>query len=130
MGCDIHLFVEVAEDETWTMIDHPDVLRNYTLFEKMAGVRGNPYNALAQPRGLPDDVSRGTKLHYNYGRADAHTESYLSLDEIYQLEKWMGEALRFKYPLGFSFGNGFGLDEDCIGDNRISDIRLVFWFDN
>lgn len=132
MGCDIHLFVETAsEDDTWTMVDHPDVNRNYDLFEKMAGVRGESYNAIVQPRGLPENVSKGTKLHYNYMRPDAHTESYLKMDEIHQVEKWMEKQPGYWFsPFGYMFGNGLGLDKECIGDNAISDIRLVFWFDN
>lgn len=132
MGCDIHMFVEAQNSRgKWVLVDHPDVNRNYDLFEKMAGVRGDTFNAIAQPRGLPENVSDGTKMHYDYEGEDAHTESYLNLPEIKQLEKWIEKQDSFSFcPLGYMLGNGFGLDEDSIRKADIKDIRFVFWFDN
>lgn len=132
MGCDIHLFVETMRDDGgWTMVDHPEVNRKYALFEKMAGVRGATYNAMALPRGLPSNVSLGTKLHHLYWNGDAHTESWLNLDEIKQLEIWIEAQEGFGfYSFGYMFGNGFSLDNDSIGNTEVKDIRFVFWFDN
>lgn len=132
MGADIHLFVEVKdEDNNWVMVDKPDVNRNYGLFEKMAGVRGELYNAMVQPRGLPDDVSTGAKLHHLYWEADAHTESYLNLPEIKELEKWINKQEYLgSMPFKYMFGNGFDLDDDSAHNTGIKDIRFVFWFDN
>lgn len=132
MGCDIHMFVEAKnKSDKWVMVDKPEVNRNYGLFEKMAGVRGEDYNAIAQPRGLPDNASEGTMLHYVYWSEDAHTESYLKLSEIEQLMKWIDKQTGMGFcPLGFMFGNGFTLDDDDIRDTGVKDIRFVFWFDN
>jgi hypothetical protein len=132
MGCDIHLFVEAKnKDDKWVMVDNPTVNRNYDLFEKMAGVRGESYNALVQPRGLPDNVSEGTRLHRDYWGEDGHTESYLKQSEIEQLEKWIDKQEGFGFcSLGYMFGNGFSLSHDDFRDTGVKDVRLVFWFDN
>lgn len=62
MGCDIHAYVEHRERDAdsktwWPFGGRINPGRNYDVFEKLAGVRGELSNAIVQPRGLPDDLS-------------------------------------------------------------------------
>lgn len=136
MGCDISLKVEVKVKGKWLLFNQPRVDRNYELFEKMAGVRGDVSNAISEPKGLPDDISEGTKLVYEYEKDDAHSESYLTLLEIGLLEKWYeeqayeGTSRWFNSQFGYLFGNGYNDTDELNDPPIIEDVRFVFWFDN
>lgn len=47
MGCDIHLHQEVKINGEWHHYRLAEMPRNYEVFEKMAGVRGDVKNAIA-----------------------------------------------------------------------------------
>jgi len=88
MGCDIHFYVEKKQDGRWVSADEwepsPDYVpgegdrereirysrrfysgRNYGLFAILAGVRNYwGINPIAEPRGVPDDVSDETLGEY------------------------------------------------------------------
>lgn len=142
MGCDIHLHIEVKINGKWEHYHNPQVPRLYSLFEKMAGVRGSVKNAIVAPRGIPQDVSVITKFDYERMGSDGHSHSYLNAAEIDELDRWAKEKL---HPLKqfpqwdmewewqcYFFENTFS------GFNRypknrekgIEDLRFVFWFDN
>lgn len=64
MGCDVHCYVEYRArnpqseyDRQWSDLGgriNPG--RNYVIFERLAGVRGDPGRAVVPPRGYPDDA--------------------------------------------------------------------------
>lgn len=142
MGCDIHVHTEVKIDGQWRHWGSPDVGRSYTLFEKMAGVRGGIANALVPPKGLPADATFETLFDYHRMEGDAHTPSWLGKEEIAALYDWWEVEYketswdtRWRWPemqFGFLLGNSWeGLEkypEEV--DPRITDVRWVFWFDN
>ena len=133
MGCDIHLKVEVKSRGKWLLFNQPYVNRNYELFEKMAGVRGDVSEAIAAPRGLPDDISEGTQLVYDYDEPDAHSMSYLTLIEISRLEKWWNNQEYkqfFNSEFGYLFGNDYSDLDELANPLEVEDVRFVFWFDN
>jgi len=105
MGCDIHLYTEALQTvngtATWRNVDnwrfsrYTDEApyeqspvyreRDYSLFAVLAGVRdysdsGNP--VIAEPRGLPNDVSPQTKAESDGWDGDGHTHSWLTLLEL------------------------------------------------
>ena len=106
MGCDIHIAIEVqnrdgiwrdknaysvnpyfGDDEYETQQFHridPYRGRNYELFTAFAGVRsrGHEVDPIAEPRGIPTDVSEFIKKDFERWGCDAHTPSYLTLKEI------------------------------------------------
>lgn len=111
MGCDIHLYTEAFETVNgvpqWVNVDNwrlnkyhgtdaderkYDLVavydrRDYSLFAVLAGVRdysdsGNP--VIADPRGLPEDVSAETKAESDRWDGDGHTHSWLTLLELRQ----------------------------------------------
>ena len=142
LGCDIHLHIEVKVNGKWEHWGCPNVMRSYMLFEKLAGVRGDVANAIAPPRGLPEDVTSLTRMDREVWNDDGHTSSYITSDEIeHQLYPWYDslreepkEQSRFSLDLfpetnfGYFFGNGW--DMKNANDHGIEDFRFVFWFDN
>ena len=134
MGCDIHAFVEFKSGDEWNFYTEIDISRNYDLFEKIAGVRGNIDNALFPTGclpGLPLDVSRTTYLHsINWGD-DGHTHSCLYFDKLEIINKQFkifdSKREHFHHS-DFFFGNSFLIKEEW--PKFVQDLRLVFWFDN
>lgn len=82
MGCDIHVFLEADIDGKWAFIKDLSYrvygnqdycgARNYARFAKLAGVRGDGPEA----KGVPADVSPGTKWHIDRYGMDGHSHSY------------------------------------------------------
>ena len=138
MGCDVHCHFEVKIDGKWEHYSVPGIRRNYQLFEKMAGVRGDITNAISPPKGLPDEISVITKIDVDYWNGDAHNHSWLSSTEFKELyvfhQKLAGKDwYNLDYEqYGFLFGNDFkSFELESEGyPKEIEDFRLVFWFDN
>jgi hypothetical protein len=73
MGCDIHAIIEYyREGKVWAFsFDEMYILRDYNLFEALAGVPGTeeddeepPVEPLIPPRGLPADFSLAVEEHF------------------------------------------------------------------
>ena len=88
MGCDCTAHFEVKIDNKWEHYSVPNIHRNYLLFEKMAGVRGSVENALAPPKGLPDDISNITRIDSEQWGIDGHHHSWLSGEEFNKLHQY------------------------------------------
>lgn len=135
MGCDIHIHAEIKVHGQWHHYDQPDCSRDYDLFEKMAGVRGEVENALAAPRGIPDNASFTTKFDAEHWDGDGHSHSWLSAHEIQQLAQWDEERGRGIFKREWDkwlFGNNYS-DFIKYPSGRVKgleDVRFVFWFDN
>jgi len=111
--------------------------RNYELFAKLAGVRGEG----PKPLGVPQDVSDLANAMIAGWGVDGHSHSYLSLAEftrrytttdsaiakatrdrlqgVKDLRDWQTYCAGGCDPIGYS--EGFNAERD---------IRIVFWFDN
>ncbi len=145
MGCDIHVHSEVKIMGRWLHYNHPDVSRCYDLFSRMAGVRrdGGSPEPIAEPRGLPLDVSVVTLFESDVMGEDGHSHSFLVASEIVLLHDWMETNMKPKYgsafdeEFGWLFGNSH-YDFVTIGQRDfererelgLEDVRFVFWFDN
>lgn len=128
MGCDIHTHVEIRVNDRWEHWSLFNTPRHYQLFERMAGVRGLAHNAIVAPRGLPDDSTTPTKLHYDYWGEYAHSVSWLGRSELVELDKWISENIN-PYSLHKYFGYLFGNDITDL-PSGVDDVRVVFWFDS
>lgn len=139
MGCDIHLHTEIKVDGKWHHYSQPRVQRDYVLFFKLAGVRGpfDGVNPIAEPRGVPNDLSFTTKFDVDYMGDDGHSHSWLTGDELAEVVRWnderrvseTGQWFSTEHSfLGYLFGNGWGRDSEH--PKSIEDVRAVFWFDN
>ena len=90
MGCDIHIITEIRQNGSWVRVEEiPEVLenRNYSTFAFLAGVR-NRFNTKGfEAKGEPDDMSEDTKGTIESWKDDAHSHSYLSLQELVNKDK-------------------------------------------
>ena len=153
MGCDIHSFAEKQNpDGTFEIIDglSPFDSRCYGTFGFLAGVR-NYYDVtpIADPRGFPSDASDGVKFEFEEWDCDAHTPSWLSVEELSSFDYSQAmEDRRCSVRTGSCINGGAtckpgeGKTESYaqfLGKWFLDDIeklkaagatRVVFWFDN
>lgn len=135
MGCDIHIHAEIKVYGKWHHYDQPNCLRNYKLFEKMAGVRGSVENAISPPRGIPDDSSFTTIFDSDAWGSDGHSHSWISSKELLELSEWQeknGAGWTEQEWNKWLFGNNYS-DFQKYPDSRpkgVEDVRFIFWFDN
>lgn len=125
MGCDIHAHIEVKLDGKWEHYSCLDMPRDYRLFGKMAGVRNRDVTPIAEPRFLPGDLTKVTLHHAQKWKGVGHSHSWLTHDEMAEVEKWYEGIVGFTHPaqpFGYLFGNGW--------DSGKYEARVVFWFDN
>jgi hypothetical protein len=141
MSCECIAHVEIKYEGHWFAFDKPKVFQNYELFAKMAGVRGEA-KPIVEPRGIPTDVSVVARIHYGAWNPDAHTPSWLTRDEVWQviewfrdteIPKWGFESNRMTtsaawFSFGFLFGDGWQTPIIPARYAGVTDVRLVFWF--
>lgn len=127
MGCDIHAFTEVKVDDRWHHYGPLKIDRQYALFGRMAGVRGE--DPIAPLRGWPEDATFMSKLHERDWHYDAHSHSWLNLEEIITLEKEFHVPGDWGKPFGFMFGNYWESFLDRGQPLGIQDARMLFFFD-
>ena len=132
MGCDIHTHAEVRRGDRWERVsgaiwapqwfdepnaDEPFGVRNYRVFERLAGVRSSgEVEPLAEPRGLPADVTPEVRADAEDWGGNAHSHSWLTLRELQQAN--LDDAR-------------FNADVETLATlGPPDDVRVVFWFDN
>jgi len=155
MGADIHTFVEVKKDGHWDLnkkkvfknsfiaiepnikyIAYPFDYRHYGMFGFLADVRNySSTPVIAEPRGVPDDISSEVSAEYDDWWGDAHSASWFTAKEL----------LDYNYNVDFidtRDGNtkenlkeflGTEYFEDLEALKKLGDpenVRVVFWFDN
>lgn len=145
MGCDIHVRAE-KRDQTgnWICIDNTDApfdRRSYSKFAFIAGVRNmSKIKPISIPRGLPDDVTPIVHDEFKSWGIDAHSESWLTIDELLNFDyNQIIEDFRHARPNldGKIVGNFVSLSE-YLGQYFFEELkqlqnigadRIVFWFD-
>ena len=141
MGCDIHAHFEIKVNDKWLHWNQPNIKRNYDLFAKMANVRNEgEIKPITEPRGLPDDITETTRLHFKHWIPDGHSHSWLNSFEValiiefheQQFEEWGMPTYKVHDQWGYLFGNGYASFHRYREEYpvEIQDFRLVFWFDN
>ena len=137
MGCDIHAYAEIKLEGLWYCYSKLIITRDYQLFSRMAGVRDDPrdsFGPISPPRGLPRNPSTVVIFENETTGSDGHDHSWLTCKEVADLEEW-NQAFRrrndWEKIFGYICGNGWDLAEYPEEyPKRLSDARLVFWFDN
>ena len=109
MGCDIHAHFEIKVKNKWLHYDKPNLERNYQLFGKMAGVRGDE-KPIVLPRGLPDNISDVTELESKWQEGDAHTHSWFNAKEIKEIIEFHEGLFDADVQYKISLGQWFSLD--------------------
>jgi hypothetical protein len=117
--------------------------RNYNLFAGLAGVRGEG----PTPKGVPDDASDLALMEIDRWGEDGHSHSWMLMDEALPIFLSTGqlgkpgdvvvEAMKngTEAAIEQCFDHFWTLDEhydlgEVVYRDRLSDFRLVFWFDN
>ena len=139
MGCDIHCYVEVYENDKWSKvgavfpvgddaswlgeenIDRPIYWAQYGLFAFLAGVRNiSGVEPLAYPKGIPADISSAVLDIYNEWGDNAHSMSWLTLKELLGVDynTAFTDKTEFKevMPGIWSWGVGIAGDETTLRD--------------
>lgn len=152
MGCDIHSHAEQQDSGRWVGLSvEAFKARDYGLFGWLAGVRNYSKMApIAAGRGFPADASRKAANDYDIWRGDAHSESWVSVDELAAVDyEQIVEDRQCTKQLGQNLRTGGGTCEpsqvkkqtlrEFLGPDyfavlkRLQDVRsdrVVFWFDN
>lgn len=114
MGCDIHAFVEAKRFGDWRHVYRPEkeagswidnyyfpTDRDYDWFAVLANVRngygfagcdtGDGFIPIADPKGLPEDVSVMVKAESDKWDSDGHSHSWITLKEL-QAYDWDRET--------------------------------------
>jgi len=119
---------------TWPVVTE----RNYELFAKLAGVRGDG----PEPNGVPEDVSQLARVSIARWGGDGHSHSHLSLQEFAKryasCREVIGEAtarrlegeelLNIQKDAEVICTGGYASERGEAGMD--TDVRIVFWFDN
>ena len=89
MGTHIISVAEVKLEDAWYRFTEIDVLDDYRLFAKMAGIRGDQLEIkpIVEPRGLPNDCSLLTKKRFD--SRDNYGHSFLSVAELAEAESFI-----------------------------------------
>ena len=157
MGCDIHLFVECRKsangEKRWVSVDkweilpyyeedsfEPDIVcqhlyddRNYAVFGILACVRIEKYiEYIADPRGLPFNVSKIVKKNYMENSVDYHSCSWITLDELKIFRDKHNKQRKREHILDrlISILQKKKDSYDWMNGKRDSNLRIVFWFDS
>lgn len=154
MGCDIHSFAEKKDKNgNWEVIPdfEPFEVRSYRVYGWLANVRN--YSALtpiAERRGFPEDASAEVNENYEFWDCDAHSVSWLFVDELlafnYDAVCEDRRVTRQMSPNYFDGGQtceeGQGRQttyREMFGESFFTDLeklkelnaeRVIFWFDN
>jgi hypothetical protein len=147
MGCDIHSYAEKKTDDGYEFLGfRPFDWRAYGMYAFLAGVRNySAVTPLAERRGLPKDISELVAFAYEGWDSDAHSASWLSLDELtkFDYDKIMEDRrVMINNDGGCTAEVGGGQEmtyrEFLAGDfftdlEKLKELgadRIVFWFDN
>ena len=153
MGCDIHSHAEKREGGRWVAVPklEPFDARAYNVFGWLADVRNySAVSPIAAPRGVPPDMSATAAKDYDTWGSDAHSASWLTVDELLAVDyEQEVEDRRVTKQLGPNFWTGGATAEpgggkkqtlrEFLGQWFFEDLRklqeagaerVVFWFDN
>ena len=146
MGCDIHGWLEVRKDSTGKWIGLRPFncrarQRNYRRFALLAGVRGAGDPRELRPKGLPLDISDSVLYEYSSWGDDAHTPSWITLQEAVKIFKdtsdWDSRissmsTSALEWAEGDFVYRYFGIYPEDWSHNKFvwENYRIVFWFDN
>lgn len=147
MGCNVHIHAEAKINGTWHHYGSYYPGQTYGAFALLAGVRQgkDPVVPISEPRGLPEDATTMTLFCHSNMAVDAHTESWLGLEELdrlhdyltddknrwYDMDNWLAGSLPTDGDRSsvYLFRNGWDLRDSEL-PKGVEAVRLVFWFDN
>lgn len=152
MGCDIHCYAERKSGKNFVRVKCDAFEdRSYGTFGFLADVRNySDVEPIAHRRGFPDDASRAVKTAYEGWGTDAHSPSWLSIDELSEFDydqavedrrvtRQLSENLLSGACTAEPGGGQMTTYREFLGKWFFKDLaklkeagaeRIVFWFDN
>jgi len=148
MGCYIHIHMEtrLSEKESWSETSGnfgsekwpataPFDDRNYITFAFLADVRNYDdwIPCVIPPRGFPKDACEGVRMQFEEWSGDAHTPSWLTLEELmsYDYGVFIKDDEGKPSPLSEWLGEKFFKEmHQMLDHGDPNNVRIVFWFDN
>lgn len=154
MGADIHLFTEKKVNNIWVNadnwtanpyynkdnneFDHNSFYswRYYSLFNVLAGVRGDGKHMIEEPRGLPEDIHYLTHNEYLKRKDLFHSASWFTIQELIKYsKKYKDERSVILSPiinpiLELIKKQHIIQYDKLIPPELLEQYRIVFWFDN
>lgn len=153
MGCDIHAYAERRNEQgEWELVPGEVFdFRSYGIFAFLAGVRNySAITPIAPARDFPEQASKEVTAWYKAWGCDAHTPSWLTLEELLAFDYWAQmEDRRCVRQMSLNSWSGGKTCEpgegrvesyrEFLGDGFIEELqslaargaeRIVFWFDN
>lgn len=152
MGCDIHAYAERKDGKKFkpvkvVVFDN----RSYGIFGFLANVRNySGVPPIAERRGFPSDAATKTKTNFENWGCDAHSPSWLSVEELLSFDYDQPvEDRRVTRQISENFWSGGETADtgggtmttfrEFLGEWFFKDLdklreagadRVVFWFDN
>ncbi len=155
MGCDIHVYAERKNAAgKWEQIELVQPIlddRSYSRFGFLANVRNySGIPPIAEPRGLPSDMSAAVTQECEDWKFDAHSSSYLLVSELLEFDYDKPcEDRRVTKQIGPNSYDGgctcpigqgkkttfreFLRESFFVELEKLKDVkaeRIIFWFDN
>lgn len=123
---DLHrIFENGMEDGVYAYINDWNVVRDYGLFAKLAGVRSYGDEVqIVEPRGMPHHASEEYDYISDRWDCDGHSHSYFYLNEL--IKHFDKQDDRFDY----FYINVIKPMIEMSEDKNYIDMRIVFFFDN
>lgn len=127
-----HKFLEDPRDGSLHPLEIPSLSgRSYYLFGLVAGVRSYDVVPVAQPRGLPSNVSKEILSYFTNYKSDFHTPTYLTPKELEKALSKYYKSIKNEYtdadedyvvalrdaPAEDAFRYSTGLNDDFISIN-------------
>lgn len=147
MGCDIHCYAERRAGDKYELItdpafdagygdemtSEPFCWRSYGMFGFLADVRNySEVMPIAEQRGWPIDASDGATAEYKDWSGDAHSPSWLTVEELRAFDydrPFMDRRSGRQMTTYRDFlGKAFFRDIEIL--NEIGADRVLFFFDN
>lgn len=152
MGCDIHPYLEIKHKGKWIYAGQPAGERNYLLFGRLSGVRGDDERYFPELYGeldqyeFTDDVLKEWTSWGNDGHS--HTlityeqmlewieeeglDENITWDDLTQAEKQHGEEARYKLSRKCMYfaRSWLKVMRTLIDSGVAEDARIIAWYDN
>lgn len=138
MGCDIHAFLEIKENNNWKFIKKLNLCRSYWMFSIFADVRNDDpiLVPISEPKFLPQNVTKEVYEISEQWDFDGHSHSWLTISEIDNFD-WNQSLIDSTglvcIPKEFIPDDYLQLFEDMRNMEKTygkDNVRIVFFFDN
>jgi len=148
LGADLHSSMEVLFDGKWFFVGALPSRRNYQLFGKLSGVRGDDGPFFEESSELPEDVCQEIKDDYEAWGSDAHSLTVIDYKDLEAFCDYFQKPSLNWCKLTAKERNSWSdkkqYDKHCAASYVVDwlffarklmsvgagDVRVVIWYDN